>query len=63
MRRRLIDDGIYFFPLAVKQGSISSAHSVADIDMTLHRWEAVLAEIATPLESGPRTFSQAGDRK
>jgi glutamate-1-semialdehyde 2,1-aminomutase len=47
MRRRLIDEGIYFFPLAVKQGSISAAHVDGDIDVTLDRWEAVLAETAS----------------
>jgi glutamate-1-semialdehyde 2,1-aminomutase len=46
MRRRLIDKGIYFFPLAVKQGSISAAHTSADIDVTLERWGTVLTEIA-----------------
>jgi glutamate-1-semialdehyde 2,1-aminomutase len=34
-RLRLIDKGIFHFPLPLKQGSISFAHSVADIDQTL----------------------------
>jgi glutamate-1-semialdehyde 2,1-aminomutase len=47
MRRQLIDRGIYFFPLAVKQGSISTAHTTAEIDATVERWEAALGKIAT----------------
>ncbi len=35
MRRDLIERGIYFFPMATKQCSISSAHSQEDIDVTL----------------------------
>ncbi len=46
MRRQLVNDGIYFFPLAVKQGSISSAHTEADIDATLERWGAALKCVA-----------------
>lgn len=34
-RRALIDRGIYHFPLACKQGSISAAHTEADIDRTI----------------------------
>ncbi|MCC6731409.1 MAG: aspartate aminotransferase family protein [Chthonomonadales bacterium] len=34
-RRGLIDRGVYHFPLATKQGSISAAHTEADIDETL----------------------------
>jgi glutamate-1-semialdehyde 2,1-aminomutase len=34
MRRELIADGIYFFPTATKQCSISAAHSENDIDHT-----------------------------
>jgi len=43
MRRELIERGIYFFPLATKQGSISAAHTAADIAVTLETWDAVLA--------------------
>jgi glutamate-1-semialdehyde 2,1-aminomutase len=46
MRRQLIERGIYFFPLAVKQGSISTAHTTADIDLTIEQWEAALGEVA-----------------
>lgn len=34
-RRALIERGIYHFPLPTKQGSISAAHTEADIDHTL----------------------------
>lgn len=35
MRRDLIENGIYFFPHAIKQCSISAAHTEADIQTTL----------------------------
>ncbi len=35
MRRRLIEKGIYFFPVETKQCSISAAHTENDIDLTL----------------------------
>jgi glutamate-1-semialdehyde 2,1-aminomutase len=35
MRREAIDRGVYLFPLATKQCSISLAHTEADIDFTL----------------------------
>ena len=41
-RRALIDQGIYHFPLPTKQGSISAAHTEADIDETLERTDDVL---------------------
>jgi glutamate-1-semialdehyde 2,1-aminomutase len=34
-RRHLLDEGIFHFPLPAKQGSISFAHTDADIDQTL----------------------------
>jgi glutamate-1-semialdehyde 2,1-aminomutase len=43
MRRNLIDHGIYFFPAATKQGSISFAHTAADIEITVERIASVLA--------------------
>ena len=46
MRRELIERGIYFFPLATKQGSISTAHTSEDIVLTLEAWDAVLASPA-----------------
>jgi glutamate-1-semialdehyde 2,1-aminomutase len=47
MRRALIERGIYFFPLAVKQGSISAAHTAADIEATLVCWREVLTTLDT----------------
>ena len=34
-RTQLIESGIYFFPAATKQCSISAAHTRADIDQTV----------------------------
>lgn len=41
-RKALIEQGIYNFPLPTKQGSISAAHTEADIDRTLEATRAVL---------------------
>jgi len=46
-RRALIERGIYHFPVFVKQGSISFAHSEADIDQTLNATDDVLRELAS----------------
>lgn len=43
MRRTLIERGIYFFPLATKQCSISFAHSSSDIEMTLQEIRSALS--------------------
>ncbi len=45
-RRALIERGIYLFPVVVKQGSISFAHSEADIDQTLAATDRALRELA-----------------
>lgn len=45
MRRELIEQGIYFFPLATKQCSISFAHTAEDIDTTLQRLQKSLTSI------------------
>ncbi|SIO41591.1 glutamate-1-semialdehyde 2,1-aminomutase [Singulisphaera sp. GP187] len=50
-RRALIERGIYHFPVIVKQGSISFAHSEADIDQTLEATESALRA----LTAGPKT--------
>lgn len=42
LRRKLIDLGIYFFPLATKQCSISFAHTRQDIEATLRQVESAL---------------------
>lgn len=49
MRRELIEQGIYVFPLATKQWSISAAHTEADIEATL---EAVGGVLERQLGSG-----------
>jgi glutamate-1-semialdehyde 2,1-aminomutase len=41
-RRRLVEHGIYVFPLSTKQWSISAAHCVADIEETLKQIEEAL---------------------
>ena len=40
MRHELIERNVYFFPYAVKQSSISAAHTTADIDTTLEVWRS-----------------------
>jgi glutamate-1-semialdehyde 2,1-aminomutase len=42
-RRILVEQGIYVFPLATKQWSLSAAHSRADIELTLRHIEDALA--------------------
>ena len=44
-RRALIERGIYHFPIIVKQGSISFAHSERDIDQTLEATDNALSEL------------------
>lgn len=41
-RRALIERGVYHFPVIVKQGSISFAHTPADIDQTLNATDDAL---------------------
>jgi glutamate-1-semialdehyde 2,1-aminomutase len=43
MRRDLIERGVYYFPLATKQCSISFAHTREDIDATLDHLKASLS--------------------
>jgi len=52
-RRALIERGIYHFPMPVKQGSISFAHSDADIDQTLEATDDVLGELTKQAETFP----------
>ncbi len=44
-RRALVDRGVYHFPLPAKQGSISAAHTEADVDLTLERTRDALASL------------------
>lgn len=45
VRRELIENGVYFVPLAVKQCSLSAAHSDADIETTLEKIDLVLKKL------------------
>ncbi len=45
-RRALIERGIYHFPVAAKQGSISFAHSDTDVEKTLEATDCVLRELS-----------------
>lgn len=42
-RRRLLDHGVYFFPLATKQCSLSAVHTEQDVDRTIEAVGAALA--------------------
>lgn len=44
-RRRLIENGIFNFPLPIKQGSISFAHSIEDIEKTLEKTKRVARQL------------------
>ncbi|MGJ7033494.1 aspartate aminotransferase family protein [Niabella hirudinis] len=44
-RKRLIENGIFNFPAAIKQGSISYAHTVADIEQTLEATEKAVKDL------------------
>lgn len=52
-RRALIERGIYHFPVIVKQGSISFAHSEADIDQTLAATDDALRELTRDSDPTP----------
>ncbi len=45
-RNLLADEGIFHFPLPTKQGSVSAAHSEADIDETIAATRRVAARLA-----------------
>jgi glutamate-1-semialdehyde 2,1-aminomutase len=44
-RRALIERGIYYFPVTVKQGSISAAHTIDDIEQTLDATKSALRNL------------------
>ncbi len=54
MRQELIPRGIYFFPVATKQCSISFAHTAENVDQTLRQLEMALASVicGTPARQG-----------
>jgi glutamate-1-semialdehyde 2,1-aminomutase len=43
-RRALIEKGVYHFPQPTKQGSISTAHTEADVETTLRMTDEVFKE-------------------
>lgn len=45
LRKKLLDSGVYFFQLPMKQCSLSAAHTEADIDATLRAVESSLASL------------------
>jgi glutamate-1-semialdehyde 2,1-aminomutase len=44
-RLKLIESGIYIFPLPIKQGSISFAHSITDVEETLDKTRGIVQSI------------------
>jgi glutamate-1-semialdehyde 2,1-aminomutase len=46
LRRALIEEGVFFFPIATKQCSISAAHTDEDIDFTLEKLERVVSRLS-----------------
>jgi glutamate-1-semialdehyde 2,1-aminomutase len=44
-RLKLIENGIFNFPLPIKQGSISFAHTIQDIEQTLEKTEQVVGDL------------------
>jgi glutamate-1-semialdehyde 2,1-aminomutase len=47
LRRGLIGEGVFFIPIATKQCSISTAHTVSDIDFTLEKFATVLSRLTS----------------
>ena len=45
-RQMLIERGVYVFPLATKQCSISAAHTADDVEFTLEQVESALKAVA-----------------
>jgi glutamate-1-semialdehyde 2,1-aminomutase len=50
-RRHLIDNGVFVFPIATKQCSVSVAHTAEDIEMTLDVARKVVSDL--PVSTGP----------
>lgn len=44
-RRKLVEEGVYFLPIATKQCSISGAHTEQDIDFTLEKVAVTLKSV------------------
>jgi glutamate-1-semialdehyde 2,1-aminomutase len=47
LRQELIERGVYVFPLATKQWSISAAHSEADLEQTVEAFRPALDAVLT----------------
>jgi glutamate-1-semialdehyde 2,1-aminomutase len=60
MRRALIEEGIYFFPLATKQCSISAAHTAGDVGATIDAVGRVLERLAPRVATAGRSDSRTG---
>ncbi len=50
-RLALIEEGVYHFPVPVKQGSISYAHTVEDIEETLEKTSKVVSNLSNKKNS------------
>ena len=46
LRRKLVEQGVFFIPIATKQCSISAAHTSEDIEQTLECFEKAVSELA-----------------
>lgn len=49
LRRKLVEDGIFFIPIATKQCSISAAHQLEDVEFTLERFEHAVGNVASSI--------------
>jgi glutamate-1-semialdehyde 2,1-aminomutase len=54
LRRALVGLGVFFIPIATKQCSISAAHTSADIDETLARFDRALTTLKSGRALGPK---------
>lgn len=59
LRKELIDRGVYFFPVATKQCSISFAHGQEDIELTLEQLRVCLNVLRDELDAGDLTADLA----
>jgi glutamate-1-semialdehyde 2,1-aminomutase len=53
VRRGLIEQGVFFMPIATKQCSISAAHTGSDIDVTLEKLDHVLSKLPHAGDKSP----------
>jgi glutamate-1-semialdehyde 2,1-aminomutase len=51
LRRGLIESGVYVFPVATKQWSLSAAHTRRDVDETVEVISATLGSLLAPVEA------------